>query len=526
MKLSSHILSVAVLAVTLFHAAPAFACKCVERVDPKDMEIGFWGTVESIEPKGSRDKVSFNVDQQFRGEERAKVNVFASRFEHDCGIRFEVGKTYVVYAYSFYPRGVATSQCWYSYQRDEAPTDEEFSRPKKDIREPTELEKKLRPIAKLKVPVCGRGTRVRNSGFSIIVAPDGDPVQAPTGGPVAQRDLDFQTCVTEALLDEIPRPEEPVRIEGWYQSGDKDLPVLLDEIPCGEDCPDWPSQIRSALFDVELPLDEETAKARAAAFSIERTREAQLKMAEALCPFEGVDAGKNYAEAGDAPPAPPGKKAEILLNCALTRGEFLLATDYKNGAPNPVLSAALDWARAKAKEGQLYPIRTEGPTFAEYWFENNPEEQLDNFRVLRSAFLGEVRWANQPAFLEAFAETILADKDAPDGMRDYAALAYEKAARLRPEATVAYKNLAAQVSTSPKFAELQKQLDEAFAKAQEARNAEIAARQVAPLPEEETGEGVEEAEGGGGNPYGSLVYLIGAFVLVVVAAGAYQRFKK
>ncbi len=504
-------------------AADAFACKCVGDVDPKDMVIGFWGTVRSLEHKGALDRATFSVDQQFRGEEETTVVVNASRYHHDCGIRFEEGKSYVVYAYDFHPRGVATNQCWYTHQRDEPPTEEEFSKPKLDVTAPTELEKKIRKIADTPVQVCGKGVRVNNSGFSIILSPTGDPVPGELTGKIDNRDQMFQKCVMESLIGDLPPVEKPVRIDGWYQSGDVSIPVMVDELPCDEGCPDWGTQVEESLFDVRAPMEEPLARAKMEELDGFGTRDAQMKAAAAICPFDGLEIAKEVAERTKAPPAKPAEKSRLLARCAITRGEFAEALTHAAGLENDILASVVEWASEVGSTEKPYPLRTGAPGFPAWWFENNSDTYKDNHRVLRSTILHANEWANDPLFLEAFAEAIVDDEEAGPLMRDYAALAYHKAALLRPASKEGYDRLATQIEKSPRYSELQGKLDEAFKQAQALRANELA--EVEALAEDD-GEFEEEVVQKKKNKIDPMWLVLGAMVLIVIAAGAFQRLKR
>lgn len=507
-----------------FGAADAFACRCTERINPpKDAEIGFWGTVDRVKPRGSTDRVSFKVNEVYHGGHRDAVTVYTNRFHHDCGIRFEEGKSYVVYAYDFHPRGVATSMCWGTHPSEEPITKKKYFDLDIDIPDATKIEKKLRRMARKIVRVCGRATRVSDAGFSFVLAPDGDPIGVPTDDKqLARREREFQQCVVDQFVENAatPRPDEATQIEGWYQKGNDRVPILLDQLPCGEDCFDWGSRVRGALLDVELPRSEEDARRFA-----ERLATTPMAAARAICPYQGLDAAIARLDEADVPGSRTEKRQMTLLDCAIARGEFEKAIEYLEVAPNEPYRVAVRWAAETERESP-YPVRADELSFADRWFDTNGPATAGKFRVLRRSFVEGTAWAQRALFLEAFAESILADDDASAGMRDLAALAYYKAAYIRPEAADDYRKLAESAETTDQLDQLVTMLDEAYAQAVKEQAADaVESTPTAALPEE-TNTGAAAAapqEGIQLDIVDKVTLGIGALMLLVMLVAVYLR---
>ena len=506
-------ISLACFASLTLLGAEAFACRCTDfvRNPAKKAEIAFWGTPEEIEHKGAVDKVQFRIDKLFRGDDDKKVvQVWASRYEHDCGIRFEKGKSYVIYAQPFHPRGVATSLCWQSHAAAEEPTDEEFLNPDTEIRKPYDLETKVRVMAKKIVARCSARTRLNDAGWSMILSPGGDPVAAPQDQRLQRKEEEFRECVIEGYLadDETPRPDRPLRMEGYYQGSTDRLPSLVDQLDCGENCPTWEAQVRAALL---TPLGGDDTSAVLAA-------------ARTTCWKDGVDAAQAQLADTRAPArAEAARRNAMLLACAASRGEYDKAAELSDAAPNEQYLAAVEWLKSKQPKDVQFPIGAGKPTFPAFWFEANKEKSTHGgLRVLRTSFLEHPMWAMHPVFLEAFAESIIADDEATDTMRDLAALAYHKAGRVLPEKAKNYEVLARDASGTPEAAALVKQLDEAYAKL---------APPPAPEPEVAPAVGrdpvvAEVQTESGGVPANTMWYMLGGVVVLVLGAGAFQRFKK
>lgn len=83
-------------------AAPAFACSCVEFAPAKQFENAtavFVGTVKSISVDGGRKSVDFDVIESRKGSIAETITVATGLGDADCGVNFETGREYIVYAY-------------------------------------------------------------------------------------------------------------------------------------------------------------------------------------------------------------------------------------------------------------------------------------------------------------------------------------------------------------------------------------------------------------------------------------------
>ena len=99
-----------VLASTL-HVREAHACSCagVASVEEemRDSDAVFWGeavSVEKQEPASgsappSLGPVTFDANEVWKGVSRGRVTVNGQGFEASCGLDFDKGKTYLVFAY-------------------------------------------------------------------------------------------------------------------------------------------------------------------------------------------------------------------------------------------------------------------------------------------------------------------------------------------------------------------------------------------------------------------------------------------
>lgn len=478
--------------------ANAFACKCERNIRPvSKSKIVFWGKVKSVTPRGSQDRIEFEVTQVYKGDEKEAVSVYSNRFHHDCGIRFEVDKTYMVYAYDFYPRGVATSMCWGTTPAEEAVPVEDWKKLKVSIPDDTKVEEQLRKISKKIVPRCGAKHRVQDAGFEMILSPDGDPIRPPPPLRIRERIDEFQECVGEGFLEvnDLPKPDKPVQIMGWYQKDYKPIPVLLDEIPCAENCQDWVTRVKAELMDPKGPEPAD---------KISFDLHSEFKQ----CLEGGVSAVGAESHGTDSVKM---RRDRVLADCVAQRGELDQLDPFMDQIPNTAVVAALKWAKAKQvpEGGSLYPISTGTPTYPDVWMKGKPNE--GKFRILRSNFVADNRWAESPLYLEAFAESILGDKDAPKSMRDLASLAFHRAGLMMPKAAEAYEKLADKASRTKEAQELRDQFSAEWTKLY-APPVEETPEPVEVAPVEQP---VQEQPPSGQNP----ILLIVAGLLIVVAIG-------
>lgn len=486
-----------------FWGVNAFACKCERSIDPvKGSVMVFWGKVTEIKPRGAQDRVKFDVSTLYKGdEEKSSILVYTNRFNHDCGFRFEEDKTYMVYAYDFYPRGVATSACWGTHAAEEAVPEDKWRDVKVKEPEDTKLEQDLRKVASKFVPNCGAKNRVFDGGFDMVLSPDGDPARPDSIGQRASDKLDgFRSCVGDAFLldDKLPRPQKPVQIRGWYQRDVRQLPVLLDELPCDEGCEDWVARVKNVLMDHDGPDTTDQASVN-------------LKNELGECLKGGISAVGGESQGAESQKR---KRNRMLAECAMQRGDFDQIDPYLDHIGNETLLAAIRWAQGRAgakPEGEAtYPLRTAEMTFAAKAIDGKPT--AGKFRRLRSGFFGDPLWAMSPAYLEAFAESVLADDDASRAMKDLAALAYERAGLLLPAASAAYKKLADGASSTGSAGEMRAALVAAHAAAN-APPVEEVAPEEAVVEDEEVAPEVAEAPQQEQDP----MLLVVAGVLIVVA---------
>jgi len=98
-----------VLASTL-HVREARACSCTGgfsvQEELRDSDAVFWGEAVSVEKQGSTSStppflgpVTFEVRESWKGASRERVIVHGQGLGASCGLDFDTGKTYLVFAY-------------------------------------------------------------------------------------------------------------------------------------------------------------------------------------------------------------------------------------------------------------------------------------------------------------------------------------------------------------------------------------------------------------------------------------------
>lgn len=424
----------------------AHACTCERNIKPvADSKIVFWGTAKDIRPRGSQDRVTFEVTQIYKGdEERDNVTVHTNRFHHDCGVRFEKDKSYMVYAYDFYPRGVATSLCWGTHEAEEPVAEDAWTNVNVTAPQDTPLEVELRKIARAVAPECGASQRLFNTGFSMVLSPDGDPVLLHEGPNPGPKHAAFHSCVLDKFLTskDLPRPEQPTIIHGWYQRDVRGLPVLLDEQPCGESCPDFASLLIEPLM-APKPPDNDSFKNRLFAEWDE-------------CIEGGISA---VGEESPGSATQQKRRDRMLAECATQRGEYESAQPFVEAIENDALRHAIAWAIANGSADAPMPI-TSGQSYPQH--AAGDEVSPAELRKLRKGFILDREWAFSPIYLQALAASLLADEEATERMKEIASLALFRAGLIAPNAKDAFTRLSRQASTTPAAQELQTALQQAW----------------------------------------------------------------
>lgn len=526
-----------------FASAPAFACKCPRGIDPvtKSKSV-FYGTVSKVTQRGSNDRVEFQIEKLYKGEEKDLVQLYVNRFEHDCGLRMEEGEKYMVYAIDFYPRGVATTMCLGTHQSDEPPAGEDgWKDIEVEIPDPTDVESKMRKIARSIATKCANDARVPDAGFALVLSSNGDPMRPTSQEKLSPRDDKFAQCMADEFMqrNDLPAPEETTLIKGWWQQSDRNYPILLDELPCDETCTDWFGLVKSALLAVRLPAaSKPTEDASAQEFGLESDRQ--------KCVREGLDSILSIPESGGR--SAVRRRNTMLVECAIARAEFGRAMELAGEADvTPAFFEAIKWAyestssdqKAPTPQGDAgaapaadtdavgsYPVSTDLDSFPTFYFEERGKPDAGDFRVLRSAFVGSQGWASQPLFLEAFAQSVVSDESASEPMRNLAALAYRKAARLVPSAEAEYRELARKASSSNGVDLLVAELDEAYQKAvaAHAKQQAMLEPKIEAAPQTNAGAQTPQPD----QPNNLVVIAGGLFLLIAIAGGlfVFSRRKK
>ncbi len=111
-SLSSPLAPVLAAALALWATSPAHACSCAGipefEASVASAEAVFSGVVESVEPVGddphwSQFAVHFEVSAAWKGLTGETVTIFTSSSSASCGIDFQVGHAYLVYADAYSP---------------------------------------------------------------------------------------------------------------------------------------------------------------------------------------------------------------------------------------------------------------------------------------------------------------------------------------------------------------------------------------------------------------------------------------
>lgn len=93
---------------------PAYSCSCAPSPDPlqalAEATAVFSGRVTDISQHRGRLTVTFDVDQQWKGETVPSVVITTSASTAMCGFTFELNETYLVYASESQSR-LQTGQC-------------------------------------------------------------------------------------------------------------------------------------------------------------------------------------------------------------------------------------------------------------------------------------------------------------------------------------------------------------------------------------------------------------------------------
>lgn len=101
-RLAASLGMVSLLALGLAKASPAFACSCLPVESAQagmDMsDAVFQGTVEDVTRGQMNNEVTFAVSSSWKGDGAEELKVTTARDSAACGINFEVGKEYLVYA--------------------------------------------------------------------------------------------------------------------------------------------------------------------------------------------------------------------------------------------------------------------------------------------------------------------------------------------------------------------------------------------------------------------------------------------
>jgi len=115
LELLTGVLALCVLAIAalLLAPSPSFACKCAPPPAPAEAlqqaTAVFEGQVSQIDPVGDAIEVTLRVVRGWKGIEAETARVRTRRDTAACGIPFESGKSYVVYATQSAAEGSAIS---------------------------------------------------------------------------------------------------------------------------------------------------------------------------------------------------------------------------------------------------------------------------------------------------------------------------------------------------------------------------------------------------------------------------------
>lgn len=323
---------------------------------------------------------------------------------------------------------------------------------------------------------CPRSTRERTT-FMVELGGSQDPLLVEP----STAELD---CVGKALLS-VRAPRQLVSVSGSIDWKPRPPSVDVDVWDCAEapwTCLRFGDALLEKLLVVEAPMSEAQVRLFEAELDHLRGDHPSIEIARQICGVDGFIRAESFAlEHGFVETRGWNASFDAMaFECAMALGDYRIAQNYVDGAAQGALAGVvLDWAAVR--DGQPLPLRRAEPTFLES--ARTADETLTPVLV-RQQFARSAGWVNNPVFLEAFAESIAGDERAPSSTRILAAVAYRKAALLRPEATVLYtafaRELATDDETADALATLQERFDAALAAHGERAAATAEAREDSP----------------------------------------------
>lgn len=91
----------------------AFACRCKSTTPEQNVDVAtdvFWGEVTKVERSDRRLTATLRVGKRFKGAKQKVVKVGTNRHGSACGVRFELGESYLVFTY-MRDKQLAASTC-------------------------------------------------------------------------------------------------------------------------------------------------------------------------------------------------------------------------------------------------------------------------------------------------------------------------------------------------------------------------------------------------------------------------------
>lgn len=462
------VLFVATVAIATCLSLPALACNCDDdtlQIPVQSSQLEVWGVARAVAPNANGTLVRLQVYDISYDKDGRKPQEIIVQDPQFCGVGFKEGRTYWV-------RGIRDSikeQLYHTNictkSRETAVPPEYIDGARADLERVESKSQKKIERALLGAEPCKDPDKPFES-FAISVAPGDDPlIQQPGFALKKKRRPD---CLAEQMVEaigEVVDPEQSMLIAGTRLL---DRPMGFVDVWGCEDppgCRSFAETLQERLLEVEVPLTEQQARTLAKQMHSVTDRDPSIDIARTLCRLDGVEAAEQFARNNKLVGGQRWDRQleTMLFECNVATRDFDKARTFlQTTNPGPAFALAFRWVTNA--EGSNLPVRKDAPTI---------DAALEgmSLRAARQAFLRSELWENDPLMLEAFAETIAADPDAPVAIRRLGALAYHKAALLLPSAADAYRQFARELAPDDDLADALGKLRAAHAESASANQA-------------------------------------------------------
>lgn len=415
-------------------ASPAWACSCAPSTPEegfKSAAIVFWGVVEKTEVTGDGFgslNATFRLKHSFKGAKSKTVVVRTNLGGTACGLDFDEGESYLVFAHTG-KSGYGASSCGHTVRMRTKPPSALKPPPARDLtREKKALDPVLRPI--LETAACSDGTQFGLRFYS-------------NGEFELERE---DECARQHVLPKLVVPKlpdtYPFRVRVHYRRGE-----LRTEYEANESIPLLRTSITQTL-DRRLPLvhhEDLLVQYQLEAISSYRG----VREVEAACRLSGVDATRRYVAkiADDVLTRQTALLDRAYYNCAVLRREWSTAAKLAANLKEYEGRAFAGDVRAKTAQG-LTDLPLER-SLAELGF--------SAAEVLRNARRSSV-WVDDPIMLDLVAQALLERPGgATDRDRQLAARAFARAGFLSEPRNLGYLQRAVQLGGEAIVEELERE---------------------------------------------------------------------